>query len=122
MLFENIALGHMRTIYLDRQHNKSPSPLWVGDSIGHWDADTLVVDTDNFNKYIWLNSAGAPQSVALHLSERYRLVLGGKYLELKMTADDPKTLTKPYTYTRYYEKVTAEIEEDSCTDDIRKPN
>ena len=116
LLFENYYWGHMRTVYLDRPH--TPGLYWVGDSIGHWDGDTLVVDTTGFNEYTWLNAAGAPHSEALHLTERYRLVGGGKYLEVKMTAEDPKVLTKPYTYTRYYEKVTAEIQENVCWDDI----
>ena len=117
MLFENYFLGHMRTIYLDRQHTPG-DPLWVGDSIGHWDGDTLVVDTNRFNEYTWLNSAGAPHSESLRLTERYRLVDGGKYLEVKMTAEDPKVLTGPYTYTRYYERTDSEIVEDICNDDL----
>ena len=116
MLFENQYLGHMRTIYLDRPH--TPGLYWVGDSIAHWERDTLVVDTTGFNNYTWLNDAGAPHSDALHLTERYRLVGGGKYLEVKVTAEDPKVLTKPYTYTRYYEKVNSEIQEFVCWDDL----
>lgn len=126
ILFENIALGHFRTIYLDRAHpDKGPTNAdgltgtWEGDSIGHWQGDTLVVDTNDFETkgYTWLNDAGATHSDALHLIEMYRLIDGGKYLELKLTADDPKTLTKPYSYTRYFERVQAEIREDFCQED-----
>ena len=125
ILFENIALGHMRTIYLNRPHpDKVPvsgevTGTWEGDSIGHWEGETLVVDTNGFeNKgYTWLNDAGATHSDALHLVERYRPVNGGKYLELKLTAEDPKTLMKPYSYTRYFAKVNSEIQEDFCRDD-----
>jgi len=117
ILFENYFLGHMRSIYLDRPHTPGP-PLWVGDSVGHWDGDTLVVDTNRFNEYTWLNSRGAPHSEELRLIERYRLVEGGKYLEVRMTAEDPKVLTAPYTYTRYYERTNAEIQEDICKDDL----
>jgi hypothetical protein len=122
MLFENISLGHMRTIYLDRTHDAKLAPLRVGDSIGRWEGDTLVVDTTNFNEYTWLNGAGAPHSDALHLVERYRLVLGGKYLELKMTVEDSKTLKMPYTYARYYQRVSTEIQENVCRDDILRLN
>jgi hypothetical protein len=117
MLFENYFLGHMRTIYLDRPHTQGP-PLWVGDSVGRWDGETLVVDTNRFNEYTRLNSAGAPHSEDLLLTERFRLVDGGKYLEVRMTAEDPKVLTAPYTYTRYYERVNTEIQEDICNDDL----
>lgn len=114
MLFEDIALGHMRTIYLTRQHSSHLEPSWMGDSIGHWEGDTLVVDTVGFNENVWLNAAGAPHSETLRLIERYRLVQGGKYLEVKMTAQDAKALAKPYTYTRYYKKLTTEIQDDVC--------
>ncbi len=117
MLFENYFLGHMRTIYMDRPHTPGP-PLWVGDSVGRWDGDTLVVDTNRFNEYTWLNGAGAPHSEDLRLTERYRLVDGGKYLEVRMTAEDAKVLTAPYSYTRYYERVNTEIQEDICNDDL----
>jgi hypothetical protein len=118
MLFEDIALGHERIFYLDRSHDPKLLPLWNGDSVGHWEGDTLIVDTTNFNGNTWLNGDGAPHSDALHLVERYRLVLDRKYLEVDVTAADPKVLTKPYTYTRYYEKVNTEIQEDFCTDDL----
>ena len=117
MHFENYYLGHMRFVYLDRKEHK-PGPYWVGDSIARWEGDTLVVDTASFNEYTWLNGNGAPHSDALKLTERYRLVEGGKYLEVKVTADDPKVLTKPYTYTRYYERTTNEIQEYVCWDDV----
>ncbi len=118
MLFQDLALGHTRTFYMDRTHDPKIAPLWNGDSVGHWEGDTLVVDTTNFNDNTWLNGNGAPHSDALHLVEKYRFVLGGKYLELKVSAEDPKVLAKPYAYTRYYEKVYTEVTEDFCTDDL----
>ena len=118
LLFENHMLGHMRTIYLNRTQHNPGLPLWVGDAIGRWDGDTLVAETTNFTEYTWLNGAGAPHSEALKLTERYRSVGGGKYLEVKMTAEDPKVLTAPYTYTRYYERTTSEIQEDICQNDL----
>jgi hypothetical protein len=67
---------------------------WMGDSVGRWEGDTLVVDTTGFNDRTWLNDAGAQHSDALHLVERFRPVLNGKYLEYKMTAEDPKVLAR----------------------------
>ena len=86
----------------------------MGDSVGRWEGGTLVVDTVGFNDRTWLNDAGAQHSDALHLVERIRPLLDGKYLEYKVTAEDPKTLAKPYTYTRYYEKLKTEIQDDVC--------
>jgi len=121
ILFENYFLGLFREIILDRQHDPKRPAAWNGDSIGRWEGDTLVVDTTNFNEFTWLNSAGAPHSETLHLIERYRSVNGGHFLELKVTAEDPKVLPKPYTYTRYYRKVDTEISQYVCTDDLVKP-
>ena len=121
MLFENYYLGLFREIILDRPHDPKRPAAWNGDSVGRWEGDTLVVDTTNFNEFTWLNSAGAPHSEALRLIERYRPVNGGQFLEVKVTAEDPKVLPKPYTYTRYYRKVDTEISQYVCTDDLVKP-
>jgi hypothetical protein len=51
------------------------------------------------------------------LVERIRPVLGGQYLEYRTTAEDPKTLAKPYGYTRYYKKLDTEIVDDPCQDE-----
>jgi hypothetical protein len=114
MLFEDVSRGHMRTIFLNRAHPEKTNTTWHGDSVGHWEGNILVVDTVGFNERTWLNGAGAQHSDALHLVERVRPILEGRYLEYKVTADDPKVLAKPYTYTRYYEKLSVEIMEDVC--------
>jgi hypothetical protein len=122
MLFEDTAHGHLRTLHLNRPHPsqaelaKLGEGTWLGDSSARWEGDTLITDTVGFNDRTWLNDQGAQHSDALHLVERIRPILGGTYLEYKMTAEDPKVLAKPYTYTRYYEKVTSEIKEDICED------
>ena len=117
MLFEDLSHGMSRTIYLKRGHPAKLEPTWLGDSVGKWEGDTLVVDTSGFNDQTWLNEEGAQHSDALHLVERIRPVLGGQYLENKMTAEDPKTLAKAYTYTRYYKKLDTEVMDDPCQDE-----
>jgi len=115
MLFEDISHGLMRTIFLSRTQPEEPAELsWLGYSTGRWEGDTLVVDTSGFNDQTWLNDRGAPHSEALHLVERVRPILEGRYLEYQVTADDPQVLTAPYTYTRYYEKLDREIMQDVC--------
>ncbi len=127
MLFEDVAHGLLRTVYLKRTHAERSTvasapdagPIattWFGDSVGHWEKDTLVVDTIGFNTRTWLNDAGAQHSEALHLIERIRPILKGKFLEYEMTAEDPMALAKPYTYRRYFEKLNTEIAEDVCHD------
>jgi hypothetical protein len=117
MLFEDLSHGMSRTFYLKRGHPAKLELTWFGDSVGKWEGETLVVDTAGFNDQTWLNEEGAQHSDALHLVERIRPVLGGQYLEHKMTAEDPKTLAKPYSYTRYYKKLDTEVMDDPCQDD-----
>lgn len=117
MLFEDLSHGMMRPIYLKRTHPANLEATWLGDSVGRWERDTLVVDTIGFNDRTWLNEAGAQHSDALHLVERIRPVLAGQYLEYKMTAEDPKVLAKPYSYTRYFKKLDSEVMDDACQDE-----
>jgi len=127
MLYENTLLGVMRFVYMNRGHvehvvdgpepGQEPGPTWLGDSIGRWEGETLVVDSVGFNTRTWLNDAGAQHSEALHLIERIRPVLGGQYLEYKMTAEDPNALAKPYAYTRYFKKLDTEIVDEICVDE-----
>ncbi len=91
-----------RQVFLDgRPHLDDPGPLWMGDSIGKWDGDTLVVDTKFLNDKTWLNGQGLPHSDQLHVVERIRRPDLG-HLELEITMEDPKAFTKPHTFTRTY--------------------
>ncbi|HWU37323.1 MAG TPA: hypothetical protein VN203_06690 [Candidatus Acidoferrum sp.] len=92
-----------RRFFLDgRQHNLEIEPeSWTGQSIGKWDGDTLVVDTIGFNDKTWLDSTGKPHSGDMHLTERYRRPDLG-HLNVAITIEDPKALTKPYQFTRTF--------------------
>ena len=114
MIYEDISHGHMRNIHMNRAHPAKRPALWLGDSTGSWEQDTLIVDTVGFNDRTWLNEAGAPHSDALHLVERIRPLQGGAVLEYRVTADDPQTLAAPYTYVRYFRKTTEERAESFC--------
>jgi hypothetical protein len=117
LMFERVALGNKREIYLGRtDHSAKGDPTYLGDSIGRFEGDTLVVDTTRFNEATWLNDLGAGHSDTLHLVERFRPVAGGRFLEYQVTADDAKALAKPYTYTRYYQRSNTELQEDFCED------
>ena len=94
MLFEYDSMR--RHIYIDgRPHDTSLGPSWMGDSIGHWEGDTLVVDTINFNDKTWLDRVGHPHSDALHLTERFRRAKDHLFDDI--TIEDPKAYTKPWT-------------------------
>jgi hypothetical protein len=95
LLFEWDSLRHH--IFTDgRQHDAALGPLWMGDSIGHWEGDTLVADTVNFNDKTWLDRMGHPHSEALHVVERIRRI-DHDHLVDDITIEDPKAYTKPWT-------------------------
>lgn len=115
VLFENTALGNKRELYLGRAaHSPKLAPSYQGDSIARLEGDALVVDTVGFNEFTWLNDAGVPHSEALRLVERIRLLPGGQILEYQVRAEDPKTLAKPQTSTRYFQRSRVPLQEDSC--------
>src|SRR5579863_381372 len=92
------ALHSYRQIFLDRRPlPKDPNPSWMGYSIGHWDGDTLVVETAGFNDRGWLDIEGHPHTEALHITERFRRRTFG-HMDLEMTIDDPKTFTRPFSF------------------------
>jgi hypothetical protein len=84
-----------RTIFTDgRDLPKDPNPTWLGYSVGHWEGDTLVVESAGFNDRGWLDVGGHPQTESLRITERFRRRDFG-HMELEMTLNDPKTFTKP---------------------------
>ena len=80
-----------------RAHRDDVTPSYLGDSVGRWDGDTLVVDTTNFNDKNWVHHHGdvSFHSDALHMIERYRPV-NADTLEVDVTLEDPKVLTGPW--------------------------
>jgi hypothetical protein len=95
MLFEYDHF--IRNIFTDgRQHPKDPNPSWMGDSIGKWEGDTLVVDSVGFNDKTWLDNDGHPHTEDLHVVERIRRV-DHNTLTIDTTIDDPKAYTKPWS-------------------------
>jgi Carboxypeptidase regulatory-like domain len=86
-----------RQIFLDgRAHPKDPNPSWLGHSIGHWENDTLVVDSVGFNGKAWVGFTGQPATEMLHIVERYRRPDLG-HLAIEITVDDPGAYVKPWT-------------------------
>jgi hypothetical protein len=96
-----------RRFFLDgRPHNLDLEPnTWNGNSIGHWEGDTLVVDTIGFNDKSWLDSTGKPHSEALHVIERYSRP-DANHLKVAYTLEDPQAFSQPYTFTRTFTRVT----------------
>src|SRR5687767_14295694 len=85
-----------RQIYIDgRKLPEHPEPSWMGTSAGHWEDDTLVVETTGFQERAWLDAFGHPRSETMRITERYRRRDVG-HMDLEMTFDDPKYYTRPF--------------------------
>jgi hypothetical protein len=116
----------LRTIYMDGRSLPPPGtvqPYWHGYSIGRWDGDALVVESNNFHgvdpdnvraagmpdTYLaagWLDHRGSPYTEAIKLTERFRRVNFG-LLDIEVTVDDPKAYTKPFT-VRVLQRIVAD--------------
>lgn len=114
MVFEYDHL--IRQIYTDgRDHRSDLAPSWMGDSIGHWEGATLVVETVNFNDRTWLDRRAVPHSEELRLIERIYVNDDGN-LQIDMRMEDPIALAEPWVASRYYRKTDWTIEELACMD------
>jgi hypothetical protein len=120
MLFEYDHF--VRQIYTDgREHPKDTDPTWMGNSIGNWDSDTLVVDTVGFNDKTWLDMLGLPHSEALHLVERIRRV-DHETLQDDIVIDDPRTFAKPWNVQKIFKlRPKWDIMEYICEDNFARP-
>ena len=86
-----------RQIFTDgRKLPDDPNPTWMGYSVGHWEGDTLVVESNGFNGKAWLSGQGNPTTDALRVTERIRRRDFG-HLDIQITIDDSKAYTKPWT-------------------------
>jgi hypothetical protein len=93
MLFEYVH--GVRNVFMKGEHYPGHIDFWMGDSRGHWDGDTLVVDVIHFNDQTWLDTAGNFHSDELHVVERYS-PMGPDHIRYEATIEDPKVFTRPW--------------------------
>jgi hypothetical protein len=89
-------------IHMDPRKGKPGERTFAGHSVGHWDGNTLVVDTGNFREPAWLDMAGTPASRDAKLTHRIRKLEDGKSLEVVTVVDDPKMYKAPWSFARTY--------------------
>lgn len=109
----------VREIFTDgRQHTPDLNPSWMGESIGKWEGNTLVVDTTGFNDKTWLDYEGHPHSDQLHLIERIQRPTHDQLVD-DITIEDPKAYTKPWTSHLVFDlHADWKIEETICEDNV----
>jgi hypothetical protein len=97
MLFEVFRVFRVIPIFPkgEAKHPDDAEPSYMGDSVGYWDGDTLVVDAKNFNDETWLAGTGTFHSEDLHVVEKFKRA-DYNTIQYEATIEDPKVLTKPW--------------------------
>jgi hypothetical protein len=96
--------AQVRRIYLDVPHSEHPKPSWYGESVGHYEGDTLVIDTIGLNDKTYLDNYRTPHSDKLHVVERWKLV-DDMTIQVAFTVDDPDTFNAPWTATYGFRRI-----------------
>ena len=102
VLIINQGEQFVRHIYMDVPHSANLKPSYYGESVGHYEGDTLVIDTVGMNDKTFADNFRTPHTEKLHVIERLRRTEGGKILEIGVTADDPDTFVQPWQGIRHY--------------------
>jgi hypothetical protein len=115
-LYEDISGDPYRIIPVGGSHKKDGNPSYYGDSVAHWEGNTLVVDVVNFVDSTWFGEDGYFHSDAMHVTERFWK--NGANLVYQVTVDDPNVLAAPWTMAPRVVKPSTEPLEESpkCTE------
>lgn len=114
MIFDGNA--EVRHIYLDVPHRTNAKPSWYGDSVGHYEGDTLVIDTIAMNDKSTVDAYRTPHTDQIHVTERWRLTNNGDKLEVLATIDDPGTFNQPWQALRGYQRAKRDLVENICSE------
>ena len=105
-----------RQIYLNVPHSANPKPTWFGESVGHYEGDTLVVDTIGMNARTFVDQFRTPHTDKLHVVERWRMIEEGKRLEVLITIEDPDTFNQPWKAMVRWDRTQATLPENICVE------
>ena len=120
MLYEYMNV--FRVIPIDAKHRDDLIPSFMGDSVAHWEGDTLVVDVIGFNDKTWLAGTGTFHTDALHVTERYTRV-DKDQIDYEVTMEDPNVLTKPWTLrTTLMLREGTKLQEYTCVENNIDPD
>jgi hypothetical protein len=106
VIMVNELYASTRRIHMNVPHSANPKPSWYGESVGHYEGDTLVVDTIGFNDRTFVDNYRTPHTTQLHVIERIRMIDGGKTLETKIWVEDPGAYNMPWTARSTWRRVT----------------
>jgi hypothetical protein len=103
------SFNDVRHIHLTDKHSADVKPSWYGESIGHYEGDTLVVDTIGLDERTWVDGFGTPHTAQMHVIERYRLIEGGNVLEVNVHVEDPGAFTMPWDAIQRFRQYEAAV-------------
>jgi len=106
----------VRRVYLDIAHSADPKPSWYGESVGHYEGDTLVVDTIGLNDKTFVDNFRTPHTEKLHVVERFKLVDGGTAMRVDITFEDPDAFNAPWSVTQRYDRIQRPMAEEVCAE------
>jgi hypothetical protein len=95
----------IRRVSLDVPHSTNIKPSWYGESVGHYEGDTLVVDTIGITTNTYVDNYQTPHTGNLHVIERFHLIEAGKTLEVTVHVEDPGAFTTPWNAIQRYRRV-----------------
>ena len=111
----NELYPQIRHVYLDVPHSEHVKPSWYGELVGHYEGDELVVDTIGLNDRTFVDNYRTPHTEQLHVVERFKMVDGGKTLQVFVTVDDPGAFNMPWSAIQHWRRVNrGPLEEDIC--------
>jgi hypothetical protein len=114
MIFAGDA--QIRHIYLDVPHSAHPKPSWYGESVGHYEGDTLVIDTIGFNDKTYVDNFRTPHSDKLHVLERWTLA-NENTMRVTFTVEDPDTFNQPWTAAFSFHRIERPLyDEEVCAE------
>ncbi|HMI95778.1 MAG TPA: hypothetical protein VK479_04650 [Micropepsaceae bacterium] len=97
VLIVNELNTQIRHVYLNVPHSAHVTPTWYGESVGHYDGDELVIDTIGLNDKTFVDNYRTPHTDQLHVVERFKMIDGGKTLQVTMTVEDSGAYNMPWT-------------------------
>jgi len=109
----------MRRVHMNVPHAENSVPTWYGDSVGHYQGDTLVIDTIALDTRSYVDLYRTPHTEKLHVVERWRMNEDSTELEVYFTVEDEGAFYEPWSGSQRYTRVNRPIEERRCAENNR---
>lgn len=106
----------VRRVAMNQPHSENPTPSWYGESVGHYEGDTLVVDTIGFNDITDIDNYRTRHSTKLRIVERFRKIEDGSVLEVVIQVEDEGAFTTPWSAIRRFRRVNQPLIETACAE------